>query len=137
MRKHVVIPGLLSVAAIIAAAAPKVDVSKLPPPATKQVEFARDIKPIIDASCIQCHGEVRPKSRYRMDSREALIKGGSSGEAAVVVGDSAKSPFVHYIADLVEWLEMPPVEDRETYPKLTPEQIGLVRAWIDQGVKWE
>jgi hypothetical protein len=50
--------------------------------------------------------------------------------------DSAKSPLMHYITNLVEELEMPPVDKREKYPQFKKEQISLVRAWIDQGAKW-
>ena len=69
-----------------------------------------------------------------MESKEKLLKGGGDG-IPVVVGNSAKSALVHYIADLVEDSEMPPKDKRDKYPALTKEQIGLVRAWIDQGAK--
>jgi mono/diheme cytochrome c family protein len=112
------------------------DISKLPAPAAKTgLTYAKDIQPMLKESCLKCHGEDRPKGKYRVDSREALIKGGSSDEAAVVIGKSEKSPIVHYVADLVEEMEMPPAEKREKYPALKTEQIALLRAWIDQGAK--
>lgn len=114
----------------------EVDVSKLPPPSDKKVDFTKDIKPILTESCLRCHGtEGRPKGRYRVDSREAAVKGGASGEAAIIPGESAKSPFIHMVAGLIEDLEMPPVDEKEK--PLTKEQISLLRAWIDQGAKWE
>jgi len=112
------------------------DASKLPPPAAKPgLTYDKDIQPILKESCLTCHGETKPKSKYRVDSREAFLKGGSSDEAAVVAGQSAKSPVVHYISDLVEEMEMPPVDKRDKYPALTKQQIGIIRAWIDQGAK--
>ena len=112
------------------------DISKLPPAAKKEgLTFDKDIKGLLEASCVKCHGAEKPKSKYRVDSREAFIKGGDSEEAAVVPGKSEKSPVVHYVADLVVDLEMPPTDKRDKYPKLTAEQIGLLRAWIDQGAK--
>ena len=131
--------GLLAVA-ISALAADKdkkpVDVSKLPPAAKKEgLTFEKDIKPILEKSCVKCHSGEKPKSKYRMDTLQAVIKGGESGDAAIVPGSSAKSPLVHYIADLVEDMEMPPTDKRDKYPALTKEQIGLIRAWIDQGAK--
>ena len=112
------------------------DISKLPPAAKKEgLTFDKDIKPMLENSCLKCHGAEKPKSKYRVDSREAFIKGGDSEEAAVVPGKSEKSPVVHYVADLVVDLEMPPTDKRDKYPKLTAEQIGLLRAWIDQGAK--
>ena len=112
------------------------DASKLPP-AAKQTGLAydKDIKPIFEKSCVKCHSGERPKSKYSMESLASIIKGGSSDETAIVAGSSAKSPLVHYIADLVEELEMPPLDKRDKYPALTKEQVGLVMAWIDQGAK--
>jgi hypothetical protein len=113
-----------------------VDVSKLPPPAGKTIDFTKEIKPLLEESCLRCHGpEGRPKGRYRVDSREAIIKGGSSGEPAIIPKESAKSPFIHMVAHLIEDLEMPPTDAKEK--KLNNQQISLLRAWIDQGVKWE
>jgi hypothetical protein len=129
--------GIATAAMLAITAGARVDVSKLPKPAEKQVDFSKDIKPLLEASCLKCHGEQRPKSRYRVNDREEIIKGGSSGEAAIIPGNSEKSPFIHYIADLVDEMEMPPLENRDNYPALTKEQVALFRAWIDQGVKWE
>ena len=90
---------------------------------------------MFEKSCLKCHGAEKPKSKYRVDSREAALKGGTSEEAAVVPGKSEKSPMVLFSAGLVEEMEMPPLDKRDTYPPLTKEQIGLLRAWIDQGAK--
>jgi hypothetical protein len=113
------------------------DLSKLPPAAKQQVDFAKDIKPLFEKSCLKCHSGEKPKSKYRLESREAAIKGGESGEAAIIPGKSEKSPMIHYVSDSVEDMEMPPTEKRDKYPALTKDQIGLLRAWIDQGAKWE
>ena len=125
------------VAALLLAAhssfAAAVDVNKLPPPAAVQVDFARDIKPIFEASCINCHGPGKPKSQFRLDSRAAALKGGENG-VDILPGDSAKSPLIHYVARIAEDIEMPPEGKGEP---LTREQVGLLRAWIDQGAKWE
>ena len=114
--------------------AAKIDESKLPPPATNQIEFVRDIKPILEKSCLKCHGPERPKSNFRIDARAGAMKGGENG-VDIVPGQSAKSPLIHYVARLVEDMEMPPPGKGEP---LTPEQVGLLRAWIDQdkGQNW-
>jgi hypothetical protein len=112
------------------------DTSKLPPSAGQTgVTYAKDISPIIEKSCLKCHSGDRPKSKYSMEELELIIKGGSSEEVAIVAGKSDRSPFVWYIADLVEEMEMPPLDKREKYPQLTKAQIALIRAWIDQGAK--
>ncbi len=136
MKRSFVGVGLCVLAGLTLAWAEDVDMTKVPPASTKQVDFVKDIQPLLETSCVKCHGADKQKSKYRMDTREAAIKGGSSEHAAIVVGDSAKSPMVHYISSAVADMEMPPVDDRTKYPELTKEQIGLVRAWIDQGAKW-
>ena len=133
-RRMLVGLGVATLALSLMAAAP--DISKLPPPAAKQgLTYDKDIKPMFEKSCLKCHGAEKPKSKYRVDSREAALKGGTSEEAAVVPGKSEKSPMVLFSAGLVEEMEMPPLDKRDTYPPLTKEQIGLLRAWIDQGAK--
>lgn len=120
--------------AVVLAAEP--DITKLPPPAAKKdLTFTKDIKPLLENSCLKCHGAEKPKSKYRVDSREAMIKGGESGDAAIIPGKSEKSLVVLYAADLVVDMEMPPTDKREKYPAWTKDQIALVRAWIDQGAK--
>jgi hypothetical protein len=115
---------------------PKLDPGKLPAASDKKgLTFDHDIKPILEKSCLKCHGMEKPKSKYRVDTRENFIKGGESDDAAVVPGDSAKSLVAYYVSDLVEEMEMPPTEKREKYPQLSKEQIGILRAWIDQGAK--
>lgn len=107
----------------------------LPPPATNQVDFARDIKPIFERSCIRCHGPEKPRSRFRLDNREVALKGGENG-IAIIPSDSAKSPLIHYVAHLpeVEDLWMPPTGKGDP---LTATEVAVLRAWIDQGVQWE
>lgn len=128
--------GLTLVISTSLAADKKIDTSKLPPVADKKgLTFDKDIKPILEKSCVKCHGAEKPKSKYRTDSVASLIKGGDSGEPAVVPGHSDKSPIVHYVSDLVEEMEMPPTDKRDRYPALTKQEVGLLRAWIDQGAK--
>jgi len=109
----------------------------LPPASTKQgVTYTNDIKTILDASCVKCHGVDKPKARLQLNSLEATLKGGKDGKI-VTVGDSANSLIVkavaHLTADHDSW--MPPLNNKAGIKPLTPDQIGLIRAWIDQGAK--
>lgn len=134
--KSLIIPVAFAVAlSAVEARAELGDASKLPPAAKTKVDYDKQIKPLFEASCVKCHSGEKPKSKYSMEKLADTIKGGSSGDAAIIPGNSAKSPFVHYLADLVVDMEMPPTDKRDKYPALTKEQIGLVRAWIDQGAK--
>ena len=114
----------------------KVDVSKLPPASTKQgVTYANDVKAIFDKSCVKCHGPEKPKAKLRLDSLAGALKGSENGKV-IEPGKSADSILVHNVAhagDEDDW--MPPPDNKAKIPPLTPEQVGLIRAWIDQGAK--
>jgi cytochrome c553 len=105
--------------------------NSLPPPADHKVDFAREIKPIFEASCIKCHGRGRTKGDLSIESRETLLKGGESGPA-IVPGASVESHLVELVAGLDPDSVMP-----QKGKRLTPEQVGLLRAWIDQGATWD
>jgi len=112
----------------------KFDAAKLPPAAAKKgVTFATDIRPIFEKSCFKCHGpEVeKPKGKYRADTVANATKSG------VTAGDAAKSGVLGMIAYLAEDEEMfmPPKGNKAGIKQLTKEEIGLVRAWIEQGAK--
>lgn len=111
----------------------KGDATKLPPVSDKKVDFAKDIQPIFKKSCLDCHDADGAMGRFRADKRETILKGGESG-LAVVPGKSAKSPLIFYVAGLIKNMQMPPKDQGDP---LTKEQIGLLRAWIDQGAKGE
>ena len=114
----------------------KVDVSKIPPASTaKDVTYAKDIKPIFEKSCIKCHGEEKQKAKLRLDSLAAVLKGGEDGQV-ILPGKSAESLLVHNVSHVGDEDQyMPPPDNKDKIPPLTPEQIGTIRAWIDQGAK--
>ena len=107
--------------------------TKLPPPAKRAVDFNKDIHPILGASCVSCHGNGKSKGGFRIDTRETFLHGGESGEAAAKPGDSANSVVIKMVSGVgIDDSLIMPQKGR----RLTPEEIGLLRAWIDQGVKW-
>jgi mono/diheme cytochrome c family protein len=103
----------------------------LPPASTKTgVTYATDIKPIFDASCVRCHGEKKPGSGIVLTSLDGVLKGGRDGKI-IVVGDSTKSDLVMSVAHIGDPQSFMPKRGKP----LTAEQVGLIRAWIDQGAK--
>ena len=127
----------VTAAAFTTQAAEKVhiDAAKLPPPANKNVTYVSDIKPLFEHSCVKCHGEQKPKGKLRLDSLEGIFKGGEDGKV-VVPGKSTDSILIANIAHLGDPDEfMPPPKNKAGIAPLTKEEIGLVRAWIDQGAK--
>jgi len=67
----------------------------------------------------------------RLDNRASALDGGHSG-AVIKPGQSGESKLIQMVSGAIEGKVMPPSGDR-----LTPEQIGLLRAWIDQGAVWD
>ncbi len=106
-------------------------VKSLPPAFARRVDFGKDIKPIFDATCIKCHGRGRSKGGFQLDTRETILKGGDSGPA-VTLGKSEESLLI----DLVSGLDPDGVMPKKG-SRLNAEQVGLLRAWIDQGLSWD
>jgi mono/diheme cytochrome c family protein len=134
MKKFAIATLTAALGISLAAFADDSNASKLPPASTKTgVTYATDIKPIFDASCVKCHDGTKPKvaARLALDTLAGALKGDRDG-AVIKPGDSAHSDLVLSVAHIGD--------DPDSFmPKrakqLTPEQIGLIRAWIDQGAK--
>src|SRR5712691_2317090 len=101
-----------------------------PAPPTPPVDFARDIQPILAASCVRCHGPRKTEGELRLDTREGLVKGGDSG-AAFVPGDGKGSLLYQRLVAEDPDKRMP----RRRGP-LASGQIDIVRRWIDEGAPW-
>src|ERR1700722_7024296 len=68
--------------------------NQVPPSAHVKIDFDRDIEPILATSCIRCHGPEKPKSHFRLDNREAALKGGDENANDIVSGESSKSMLI-------------------------------------------
>jgi mono/diheme cytochrome c family protein len=106
------------------------DSPSLPPPIKRKVDFAKDIQPLLREKCHQCHGPSRKEAGLRLDRRDDAINGGNSGPA-FIAEKSADSRLIKYVAAVDPDVVMPPEGER-----LSDEQIGILRAWIDQGARW-
>ena len=100
------------------------------PQTGEQVEFDRDIYPLIQKRCHSCHGADVQTNGLRLDRREAALRGGYSGPA-ILPHASARSPLIQRVASEREGFRMPP----GPLP-LTSAEIGILRTWIDQGAPW-
>jgi hypothetical protein len=89
----------------------------------KAVDFNRDIQPILTARCSGCHGPQQQMNGLRVDVPEILLN-------VVVPGDSGASKLIQRVSSTKKGFGMPPVG-----APLTPAEIELLRAWIDQGAK--
>lgn len=98
----------------------------LPAPASVSVDYMKDVKPLLSKYCYECHGAEKQQSGLRLDLRQNALRGGDYGPV-IVPGKSAESRLIRKLVDGDGGDPMPP--DGE----LSPEEIGLLRAWIDQG----
>ncbi len=125
--------GILPLALTAVAAAADLDTHKLPAAAAIQVDYDRDIRPIFEQSCLRCHGLEKPKSHFRLTSRGTALKGGDNNTDDIIPGDGGRSRLIQYVAGMVADTPMPPPGKAQP---LTSAQVGLLRAWIDQGAAW-
>jgi mono/diheme cytochrome c family protein len=89
-------------------------------------DFEREIRPILEAHCVSCHGPKQQESLLRLDTRGQALKGGMSG-SVIVPGKSRESPLVRHLRG-----ELTPRMPNEK-PPLAPDDIARIAAWIDAG----
>ncbi|HEX2751461.1 MAG TPA: DUF1553 domain-containing protein [Verrucomicrobiales bacterium] len=94
------------------------------------VDFQRDIKPLLADRCYRCHGE-KQKGGLSLNTRDAVLKGGESGNAAVIPGHANRSHLLTLVRSADEDKQMPPTGER-----LTEKQIQLLETWINEGAVW-
>src|SRR4051794_18398196 len=102
----------------------------LSPATGRPIDFDRDVRPLFVKHCYACHGPDKQKGGLRLDRKADAVKGGDDG-AVIVPGKAVESPLVRLTAGLEADRVMPPKGER-----LTAEQVGVLRAWIDQGARW-
>jgi hypothetical protein len=149
----------LAFASFSVMAAPLPDPSKLPPVSKQEgVTFEKDIQPMFKEACLRCHGEQRPRANLRLDSMEGVLKGSKDGKV-IEPGHSEQSKLVFAVSDINGKISMPPkprpprnppgaaggtnapapaappMDMAHPWKPLTSDQVGLIRAWIDQGAK--
>ena len=103
----------------------------IPAVAADKIDFAVHIKPLLESSCLSCHGSEKPKGDLDLSTRAAAVKGGEKG-AGLVVGKPAESP-------LYKSTILPPDHDDIMPPKgapLTKIQTEALRQWIEAGAAW-
>lgn len=97
-----------------------------------QIEFARDIQPILRKHCYECHAGTTEEGGLNLGIKSKALSGGDSGDIAIIAGNSDESLLIELVAGADEFRLMPP----EGNDPLTKEQIELLRHWIDQGATW-
>ena len=103
---------------------------QLPAAVKRQVDFERDVQPVFRDHCFECHSGDVAEGGLNLAVKSRAMRGGEQG-AVLVPGDSLSSVLIHLIAGVDKDRVMPPEGER-----LSAEQVGILRAWIDQGAAW-
>jgi hypothetical protein len=94
----------------------------------KEIDYSRDVKPILTRRCSACHGGLKQKSGLRLDTAAGVLKGGKGGPA-IVPGKSEESTLVDLIT-ATDGMRMPPEGEGEAVPAT---DVTILKAWIDAG----
>ncbi|MBL9151666.1 MAG: PSD1 domain-containing protein [Verrucomicrobiales bacterium] len=98
--------------------------------ATAAVDFVREVRPIFEKHCYECHGEAKQKSGLRLDVKAAALRGGDNHGPDIVPGRAAESPLIRFLTTDDEDERMPP-EGR-----LSAEEIATLTRWVNEGAVW-
>ncbi|MBY0523516.1 MAG: PSD1 and planctomycete cytochrome C domain-containing protein [Gemmataceae bacterium] len=105
------------------------------PPAKTAIDFSRHIRPLLSENCFSCHGpdDKSRKAKLRLDTKDGAFAELRGGGFAIVAGKSAESALIERIVTTDPKKLMPPPQSNK---HLKPEQIALLKQWIDQGAPW-
>jgi hypothetical protein len=95
------------------------------------IDFVRDVRPIFEMHCYDCHSGDQRKSGLRLDVKSAAMKGGDNHGPDILPGNSKDSPLIHFITTDNEDEIMPPKGGR-----LSDKEIAILTTWIDEGAVW-
>ncbi len=98
------------------------------------VDFAKEVQPILRKNCLACHGNLKPKADLNLENPPMIRKGGESGPA-VIPGKGADSLLIKICSGQDENSFMPPAKNNVGAKPLKPEQLGILKLWIDQGAQ--
>ena len=118
------LPLLTHVSVIVLAASASVG-------AAEEIDFKRDIAPILEEHCWYCHGDEEQESGLRLDRRVMMLRGGDSGLATIVPGKPEKSYLIEVVRHLDPDVSMPPDEEM-----IAAEKIELLTRWVKEGAVW-
>jgi hypothetical protein len=116
---------------VLAAQTPAADEIAASKSGGEKVDYAKHVQPLLAAKCYECHGPKKEESALRLDVKARAMKGGDNGRA-IVPGKSGESLMIHAVLGSSEAISRMPAEG----DPLSPNEIEMLRAWIDQGANW-
>lgn len=114
---------------LLASSRPLAAQTKLPEAGAATVDYSKQVKPLLAENCYSCHGADAQQAGLRLDLRQNALRGGDYGPV-IVPGKSAESKLIRKLVDGDGGKQMPPEGE------LSPADIGILRAWIDQGAEF-
>ncbi|MCH2583739.1 MAG: hypothetical protein MK138_03115 [Planctomycetes bacterium] len=105
--------------------------SSAQPLSAQQVDFAKEVYPVLESNCFKCHGEKKAKAKLKLHTSADVLKGGKSGKV-IEPGKSAESLIIKRLSLHKDDEDIMPPKGGP----LEKEQIEAISRWIDQGAKW-
>ena len=99
--------------------------------AAAPVDFVREVRPIFEKHCYDCHAEKKQKGGLRLDVKAAALKGGDNDGPNIIPGKAKESSLIHLVTSSDEDEMMPPKGER-----LSAAQIATLTTWINEGAAW-
>lgn len=99
------------------------------------VDFVREVRPIFQKHCYECHSEKKRKSGLRLDEKTAALKGGDNHGPNILPGKARDSSLIHFITSSDEDEIMPP-PGKDGGGRMKEEEIAILKRWIDEGAVW-
>jgi hypothetical protein len=97
----------------------------------EQIDFNREIRPILNTKCISCHGGVKEDAGFSLFSREDALRDTDSGKPAIIPGDPGASEIIRRLTSKDPEVRMP----YHAQP-LPEEEIAKLKKWVKQGANW-
>lgn len=101
------------------------------PALADQVDFVREVRPIFQKHCYECHGGEKQKSGLRLDLRSSAFGGGEYHQPTIVPGDTEASHLIRFVSDLESEMRMPPKGQG-----LSKKEVATLTAWVNEGAVW-
>jgi WD40 repeat protein len=100
----------------------------------KPVDFDKEILPVLKNNCLACHNKTTAKGKLVLETPQDILRGGDSGPAATPK-KSGSSLLLKAASHQLEDTIMPPPANKVQASDLSPEELALIKLWIDQGAK--
>lgn len=94
------------------------------------VNFVREVRPILEKHCYECHGATKQKSGLRLDIKALALKGGDNHGPDILPGQAKDSPLIHFLTAVEADEAMPPKG------RLPAAEIAMLTRWINEGAVW-